>query len=243
MELSNLLKAVHKVRELSKPRKFKQSFDLIINLKDINLRSADQQIEFFTQLHYSRGTKTKICALVGPELESQAREIFDTTIPVSDFQKYANNRKAQKELASAHDFFVAQATVMAKVGQIFGKVFAPRGKMPNPKAGCVVPPNANLRPLYEKLQKTIKISAKQRPMIQLTVGKEDSKDEEVADNILTIYDQLVHHLPNEKHNIKSVYLKLTMGRPVKIAEDGSPIVKETNNNRQQKKSEPLNQKT
>jgi large subunit ribosomal protein L1 len=89
--------------------------------------------------------------------------------------------------------------------------------MPNPKAGCVVPPKgANLKALVDKLQKTLKVSAKKVPVIQLRVGTESMEADKVADNIIYIYDQIIHHLPGEKNNIKVVYLKLTMGKPVKL---------------------------
>ena len=54
------------------------------------------------------------------------------------------------------------------------------------------------------------------PMIQVIVGKEDMKDEEIVDNIITLYNNIVHHLPNEANNVKQVRLKLTMGKPVEI---------------------------
>jgi large subunit ribosomal protein L1 len=226
MDQNKLLGTVKKVRELSQKRNFKQTFDLIINLKDIDLKKADQQIEFFIPLHYSKGKKVKVCALVGPELASQAKEVFDLAINVDDFDSYVKDKKLTKNLANDYDFFVAQATIMAKVASTFGRIFGPKGKMPNPKAGCVVPPNANLKPLYDQLQKTVKVSAKLKPLIQLPVGSEDMPDTEIADNILTLYTQLIHHLPNESHNIRSVYLKLTMGKPIKLKQDGSPLIKE-----------------
>ena len=42
------------------------------------------------------------------------------------------------------------------------------------------------------------------------------KDEDIADNAYNVYEQLIHHLPNEKHNIKSVFLKLTMGKSARV---------------------------
>jgi len=116
---------------------------------------------------------------------------------------------------------------MPKIATTFGRVFGPKGKMPHPKAGCVVAPNANLKPLYERLQKTLKIATKNDPIIQCSVGKEDMKDEEVIDNILTVYNALVHALPNEKHNVKSVFLKLTMSKSVRIGEEIKEETKET----------------
>jgi large subunit ribosomal protein L1 len=53
--------------------------------------------------------------------------------------------------------------------------------MPNPKAGCVVPPNANLAPLVEKLKKTVRIKLDASPIYQTFVGTEDLEDEKIAD--------------------------------------------------------------
>jgi large subunit ribosomal protein L1 len=146
----------------------------------------------------------------------QAKKTFDTAILSDDFQAYAKDKKKTKKLATEHDYFVAQANIMPQVAGAFGRVLGPKGKMPNPKAGCVVPTNANLGVLAPKLKKMVRISAKTMPMVQLRVGKEDSNEEEVIDNILTIYDGLIHHLPGGLNNVKKTLLKLTMGKPVKI---------------------------
>jgi large subunit ribosomal protein L1 len=98
--------------------------------------------------------------------------------------------------------------------------------MPNPKSGCVVPPNANLKPLYEKLQRTIRVLTKNSPLAQCGVGTEDMGLNDVAENALAVYNTIVHALPNEKHNIKDVYVKLTMGKPIKVGEK-IEITKET----------------
>lgn len=215
MDKDKLKEAIKKLKETSKKRNFSQSFDLIVNLKDLNLKKPEEQIEQFIPLHYSKGKVSKICALVGAELIDDAKQSMDFAIHSDDFEKY-KDKKAVKKLASEYDWFIAQATVMPKVAQVFGRVLGPRGKMPNPKAGCVVPPKAALAPLAEKLKKTIAARAKVAPIIQVTVGKEDQKEEEIIDNIITIYNALIHKLPKEQHNIKNVLLKMTMGKPVKL---------------------------
>ncbi len=197
-------------------RKFKQTVDLIINLKNLDLKKTDNQVEFFMQLHFSKGKKTKICALVGPELAKSAEKTVDKVILQSEFEKYQKDKKISKKLAKEFDFFIAQANIMPQIATAFGKVLGPKGKMPNPKAGCIVPPSANIEPLFNRLKKTIKISAKTTPVIHCVAGNEEMKNEEIADNIKTIYDQLIHHLPNEKNNISSIFVKLTMGKPIKL---------------------------
>jgi len=209
----NEIKSLLAKAKKSKKRSFTQSYDLIVTLKGLDLKR--QQIDFYVNMHHSRGRKLKVCALVGPELADDAKKICDNTILPDGFDKYKDKRLAKK-LAAEYDFFIAQANVMAKIAGSFGRVFGPRGKMPNPKAGCVVPPKTSLGPLYEKLQKTIRINLKTAQMVQVPVGNEKMPDEEVIDNIKTIYDSLIHHLPNEKNNIGSVYLKTTMGKPIKL---------------------------
>lgn len=216
MKKETVLKAIREIKEKSQKRNFKQTYDLIITLKDLDLKKPEHQIDFFQTLHYSRGKKIKACALIGPEMEKAAKGVVDHYIVVDDFPKYAKDKKAMKKLAKQFDFFIAQATIMPKVATTFGKVFGPKGKMPNPKAGCVVPPTASLKALYEKLQKTVHLTAKTSLMVQAAVGKEDMPDEHIADNILTIYDALIHHLPKAEHNVREIFLKLTMSKPIKL---------------------------
>jgi large subunit ribosomal protein L1 len=223
MEKDNVLNAVKAAREKGKKLKFRQTFDFILNLKDLDLKNPDQQVETFVTLHYDKGKASKVCGLVGPELMDQAKDTFDRSIRVDDFAKIAKDKKALKKLANEFDFFVAQANIMAKVAASFGKVLGPRGKMPNPNAGCVVPPNANLKQLNEKLLKVICMKAKTQPMIQIPIGHEEMKDEEIADNLVTAYNALIHSLPSERNNVKNISIKLTMGKPVKITEKGDII--------------------
>ena len=218
MNKDQFKEAIGKVRKNSPKRKFTQGFDLVINLKDINLKDPVQQVDFFLNLHYSKGRKSKICALVGPELAKQAKDVCDFFVHQDDFEKYGRDKKLTKKLANDYDFFVAQANIMPDVAKTFGRVFGPKGKMPNPKAGCVVPPSANLKPLYERLQNMVRLAAKTAPTIQVLVGNEGMKDEEVLDNIMTVFKQVIHHLPAEKNNIRNMYLKLTMGKSVKVGE-------------------------
>jgi len=216
MDKNTVKEAIKNLKENSKKRSFKQTFDLIINLKGLNMKKSEQHIEIYTQLHYSKGKPVKICAFIGPELREEAAKVCDTAIFVDDFPKFQADKKLIKKLASEHSFFIAQANIMPKVAQVFGKVLGTRGKMPNPKAGCVVPPKTSLQPLYERLQQTIKLKAKVQPVIKCTVGAEDQNEEEVIDNIITTYNSVIHNLPGEQNNIKNVLLKLTMSTPVEV---------------------------
>ena len=225
MDKEQIQTAIAKAKDISERRNFMQSFDLIINLRGIDLKKQEHQIDAFITLPHARGKKANVCALVGAELEEHAKQVCDSVILSDNFERYKDKKEIRK-IANGFDFFIAQANVMPKVATFFGRIFGPRGKMPNPKSGCIVAPNANLKPLYEKLQRTVRASNKSAPLIQCAVGTEDMSANEVADNALTVYNSLLQVLPNEKHNIKDIYIKLTMGKPVKIGEK-IELVKET----------------
>ncbi len=194
-------------------RKFTQSYDLVINLKNIEIKQ--NPVDFFVTLHYPKGKQVKVAAFVGPELADQAEKACDLVIKETDFPTYSDPKKLKK-VADTYDFFIAQANLMPKVAATFGKVLGIKGKMPNPKLGCVIPPNTNVAALAEKLGKTVRLQAKKATNLQCLVGKESQPDEEIVDNIITIYQMAVKQLPNEMQNIKNVNLKLTMGKPVRL---------------------------
>ena len=216
MQKEQVLKALKEAKAESKKRNFNQSVDLIINLKGLDLKKNEEQVDKFIQLHYARGKKVKICALVGAELKDEAEKSVDKTILSDDFETYAKDKKLAKKLAREYDYFIGQANIMPKIAQTFGKTLGTKGRMPNPKAGCIVPPKANLAPLVEKLQKQIRVQAKTSPVVHASVGAEDMDENHVADNILTVYNSVVSSLKSGEHNVKSIFLKTTMGKAVRV---------------------------
>ncbi len=207
-----LKESVHEMHAMKKG--FSQSYDLIVNLKDLNLKNPDEQVEFFAALPHALGKKVRVCALVGPEMIDEANREADAAFEQSAFGRLT--KQQVKRLAKQHAFFVGQANIMPKIASSFGRILGPRGKMPNPKAGCIVPPKAPLKPLVERLQKVVKVSAKKAPVIQARVATQALTEEQVVENVKAAYDQITHHLPKEENNVRSVYVKLTMGKPVRL---------------------------
>lgn len=219
MDKKAIEKAVEEAKKNSKKREFKQTVDLIINLKDLDLKQTEHQIEFFITLP-NPPRKNTVCAFLGPELADQGKQFADKVITIDRFPTYVQDKKAIKKLAQESDVFMAQANIMTDIAKVFGRVLGPRGKMPNPKSGAVVPANIpNLKPTIEKLKTQIKISAKIQPSIKLAVGKEDTENAKIIDNITAVYSQLVQSLPNEENNVKNMLVKLTMGPTVKVASE------------------------
>ena len=226
MNKKAILDSIKKLREISKQRKFPQTLDVFINLSKIDLKkNTEQKIDLFLQLPKETGKKPKICALVGKDLATKAK-IFDRVILNDEFDSFAKDKKVLKKLAREYDYFVAQANLMAEIGAKFGKALAPIGKMPNPKAGCIVPPTADLEPLLKRLQSTARLQTKDQPSIKTIAGTESMSDEDLAENINLILNTVTHELPQEKANIKSLLIKFTMSKSVEVTEKGPKFKEE-----------------
>ncbi len=213
MDKPQIQKALEELKKNPK-RNFSQSYEVIFNLKNLVIKQTP--IDFFVTLHFSKGKKAKIAAFVDNQLADQAAKFCDLTIRETDFPKYVADKKLTKKLAEDYDYFLAQSNLMPKVAAAFGKILGTKGKMPNPKIGCVVPPNAALEPLIKKLNMSVHLVAKKGLNLQCLIGKESQPEEEVIDNILTLYQTAVKQLPSEAQNVKNVMLKTTMSKPVRI---------------------------
>jgi large subunit ribosomal protein L1 len=216
MDLKIIQEKVSELRKNSSKRKFDQTFDIVVTLKDIDLKNQEQKVDFYAHLHHSKGKKNKVCAIVGSELSSKVEGIYDHIILEKDFVDFKKDVKKVKKVSREYDLFIAQANLMPQIAQIFGKYLGPLGKMPNPKAGCVVNIKTDLKTLYANLQKTSRLQNKGQLQVQIPIATEAMDDKLVVDNIHTLYDQLIHNLPKGEHNVKKVLIKLTMSTPIEV---------------------------
>jgi large subunit ribosomal protein L1 len=214
MNKDQVKKAVEELRKNSKKRNFDQSIDFIANLKDLNIKKAEHNVDVFVVLHNTISKNARICAFVDKDLIDKAK-IFDKVIPLDEFTKY-RDKKELKNLSRVYDTFLAQANIMAKVATTFGKVLGPKGKMPNPKAGHVLTKDMDFEKIKEKIKSTIRLKTKNEPIVKVSIGKESMTDDQLIDNFMTTYNALVRGLIKEENNIETIYLKTTMGKPVKV---------------------------
>ena len=199
-----ILNAIKEVREKSKKRKFSQTFDLIISLKEIDLKKPENKFTEDIVLPFGRGMEAEV-VLFSDNVSGVDCKIFST----EDVNKLAKNKRSAKRLVSQTDFFLAEAKLMPVVGKILGQFVGPRGKMPKIISGDV-------KTMVKNYKKSVRIRIKDSPVIQCLVGKEDMKDEEVVENIEAVLNFLETKLPKGKHNINKVLLKITMSKPVKF---------------------------
>ena len=210
--MTEIIDAVKEAKEQAKPRNFTQSIDVIINLKDIDVRRPENRFNEELALPNGRGKPIKIGVIADGELAVSAKNAgIDLVISKDDLQEFGKDRKAAKKVANSVDSFIAQADMMPLVGRFLGPVLGPRNKMPKP-----VPASAKIEPLLERVGSTIKVGIKNQPSIQILVGTQDMSDEDLAENIEAVLAILDRHLEIGRNQIKSMYIKTTMGSVVRV---------------------------
>lgn len=197
-------------KENSKPRKFSQTWDLIFNLKDMDLNKPENRlnVELFLPEGLGRDLKT---AVVGDSLFSEAKKHADIAITKDEVPKLGKDKKKLRKLASEYDWWFAEAPLMPMIGKELGAILGTRGKMPKP-----LPPKINLEGILKRAKNSVKIRLVSSPVIQIAVGTESMTDEKVGKNIEAAISFVEEKLPKGKNNIRNVAVKLTMGKPVKI---------------------------
>jgi len=204
MEMKTLPEALKDLRE-EKKRKFSQSVDLIVNLRNFDVRKEALN----TFLTFPHPTEKRVAAFLSK------RSKVVPTITEEDFVKYKETKDV-KNLADQYDFFIAAAPMMSKVATKFGRVFGPMNKMPSPQAGIVTSEDdAAIESMARKMKSMVRIRNKEMS-IKLSVGKEEMGDKELEENIESILTQLEGKLPRGKECIKDAMVKFTMTKAIKF---------------------------
>ncbi len=211
MERESILEKIKELRSSAKKRNFVQSFDLAINLRNVDLRKPENRIKGEVELPHKPKEKRRIC-FIADTLLPELKKINDPEVEILKKENIEGvSKREAKKLAKRYDFFLCEAPLMPLVGRFLGHALGPRNKMPKP-----VPPTADPLPFIESAKKTVRFALKNSPVIHVLVGNEKMKDEEVAENIIAVYEKVKSLLPKGEAQIKDAYLKLTMSRAVKL---------------------------
>ena len=212
LDKKSLLDAVKQAKEQSGKKKFVQTVDFILDIKEIDMKAPEGKITEVVELPHAPSKLNKICVVASGELALKSRRAnADNVIERADLDALAGKKKDLRKLAEEYDVFISEASLMPLVGRTLGPVLGPRGKMPIP-----IPNSADIVPIIAKNRKTVVVRMRNQPIIQVTIGTENQSDEELVDNIQTVLRVLEGKLKRGLKNIDVAFLKTSMGTPVKI---------------------------
>ncbi len=201
MEIKAALAEIRK----EKKRKFDQTLDLIVNLRNFDVRK--EALNTFVSVPNS--SKKKIGAFL-----TKRSKVVDTIMEI-DFEKY-KEAKDMKKLAKKYDMFIAVAPMMGKIASKFGRVFGPLNKMPSPQAGIITKEDDDtVKDMVERLGTMVRVKNKELAL-KLPIGKESMSDDKLEENVRSVMASLEGKLPRGKENLKEILIKFTMTKPVKV---------------------------
>ncbi len=215
MQKEQFMEALTELRKTALERKFKQTIDLTINFQNVDFKKAENQVDVDVALPHPIGKgEGKVLLFVRDKTFAQeAKGVADTIIMEDEIRGI--DKKKMNELTNEYIGFLAEGPVMLTVAKYLGPALAPKNKMPKPGP-------AELRALQTqiaRLKSVVKVSNKKgkfMPLVHVSIGKEEMKDDAIADNAVAVYQMVLPAVGNKSNNIKSVLIKMTMSSPVKV---------------------------
>jgi large subunit ribosomal protein L1 len=212
VEKARILEAVKTALEKAPKRKFSESIDITINLKNIDMAQPKNRIDETILLPNGTGENVGICVLGKGDIVTQAKDAkVDLILGPEEIERLGGAPREARKIAEQYRFFLAETGVMPQVGRFLGPRLGPRGRMPMPITGAM-----DIRPIVERLRNSVKIRTKDKTVFSTKVGSTTMKPEQVAENIETIVKRIESVLEQGPLNVRSIYVKTTMGPPVRL---------------------------
>jgi large subunit ribosomal protein L1 len=207
---SELVKMIKEAKTVDKERKFRQSVEMYIILKDIDVKKGFA-INETIQLPKKMATPTTVCIMAGGDMGLKAKNAnADRVINADEINALATNKREARKFINNYDFFLADTQLMTTVGKVLGQLLGPRGKMPIP-----VPFNAPIESFLERFRASIRVKVKNSLSIACKIGDESMSDEDLAVNAHAVLNAIEKKLPSGDKNIRRIMIKTSMGKPIK----------------------------
>jgi large subunit ribosomal protein L1 len=208
----DIVTAVSRALEDGPERNFRETVDLAINLRDLDLNDPSKRIDESVVLPSGTGQETQIVVFAEGETALRAEDVADEVFGGDGLADLGGDDDDAKDLADETDFFIAQEDMMQDVARHLGTILGPRGKMPTP-LGL----DEDVVETVNRMKNTVQLRSRDRRTFHTRVGAEDMDAEEISDNIDVIIRRLEANLEKGPLNIDSIYVKTTMGPSVEVS--------------------------
>jgi large subunit ribosomal protein L1 len=201
---------IKEAKAADKERKFKQSVEMYVILKDIDVKKGFAMNETI-QLPKKLSTPTTVCIMAGGDMGLKAKNAkADRVISGEEINALAADKRQARKFINNYDFFLADTQLMTTVGKVLGQLLGPRGKMPVP-----VPFNAPIDSFLDRFRSSIRVKVKNSLSLSCKIGDESMSDEDLGANAHAVLNAIEKKLPSGDRNIRKIIIKTSMGKPIK----------------------------
>ncbi len=191
------------------------NFDATVELHmrlGVDPRHADQQVRGTVVLPHGLGKEVKVLVFAQGEGARLAKEAGADYVAEDD-------ELIKKIQSGWTDFDVAIATpdMMGKIGRL-GRILGPRGLMPNPKAGTLVPAEDIPRAIKEAKAGRVEFRVDKGANIHVPIGKVSFTEKQLYDNMAAVVDAVKKARPAAAKGayMRRVALAPTMGPGIRV---------------------------
>merc|ERR1712018_106319 len=189
----------------AKPRKFLESVDLQIGLKNYDPQK-DKRFSGTVKLKHIPRQKFRVCLLGDQQHIDEAKAAGIPAMSADDLKKLNKDKKKVKKLAAQYDAFLASDTLIKQIPRLLGPGLNKAGKFPT-----LVTHSDNLSAKVLDLKSTIKFQMKKVLCLSVAVGHVGMAEDDLVQNIHLAMNFLVSLLKKHWQNVRSLHIKSTMG--------------------------------
>ncbi|MGP8319209.1 MAG: 50S ribosomal protein L1 [Methanosarcinaceae archaeon] len=212
MTEKDIVNTVKQLLEDSPERKFRESVDLAVNLKNLDMSQPKYRVDEMVVLPKGLGKSRKIAVFAMGDVGLQAKNAgADYVLTEEDIEELGSDKSKARSLANECDSFIAEVQYMALIGKSLGAILGPRGKMPVP-----LTPDRNVVDMINTTKNSIRLRSKDKLTFHVAVGSREMSVDDLTENIDTVISRLERSLDKGKQNLKSIYITTTMGNSVRV---------------------------
>ena len=207
----NIQNAIQQALDESPERNFVETLEIAFTLRDVDLKNPANRIQEEVRLPSGRGKPVRIAMFAGGEMSTKAKAAGKEVIDPSQIEDIGGNRQQARKMANRYDFFLSEIPHMGTVGRFLGVVLGPRGKMPRP-----VPPNVDPGMIAAGLKDTAIVRSRDKITFHTAMGSREQGIGDLTANGMAIWTRVVGKLERGAGNIRSCYVKTSMGPSIKV---------------------------
>ncbi len=207
-----LRQAVAELKKL-KRAKFDETIELHINL-GIDPTQSDQMVRGAIPLPHGIGKSVRVAVFCQGDNIAKAKAAGADVVGGADLVE-----RVQKEGFLDFDVALASQDMMGQVSRL-GKVLGPRGLMPTPKAGTVVPATGDLAAAVKEFKAgKVEYRSDKTGQIHAGVGKMSFDEQKLIENITVFIEQVTAAKPSgvKGNFINGIVLSATMSPGIRLA--------------------------
>merc|ERR1711894_51863 len=204
------VREVLKYSKETKKRKFVETIDLQIGLKNYDPQK-DKRFSGTVKLRHIPRPKFSVCIFGDQQHCDEAKEKGLPFMSADDLKKLNKQKKLVKKLAKKYDAFLASESLIKQIPRLLGPGLNKAGKFPT-----MLTHSDDMVGKVNDIKATVKFQMKKVLCLNVAVGNVGMTEDQIVQNLNLSTNFLVSLLKKNWQNVKSLYIKSTMGAPKRL---------------------------